>query len=102
MTMVLTRPFNRCPLQVKLFTVDAEKAWKLAAQNLNTSLPPGLTCSVELEGVDGNSGHFGSGRQGPINVKDGRARYICIYLIELTDISQRHLLPHFLQKIQPW
>lgn len=37
-----------------------------------SSLPPGFTCTVELEGVDGKSGRAGSGRQGPISVTDGK------------------------------
>lgn len=61
-------PFNTWPLHVKLFTKEAAQHWKTAEDVL--PLPPGFTCSVELEGVDGKSGHPGSGRQGPISVDD--------------------------------
>ncbi|KAF5351921.1 hypothetical protein D9756_007452 [Leucocoprinus leucothites] len=32
--------------------------------------PPGFTCSVELEGVDGENGVHGSGREGPVSITD--------------------------------
>ena len=65
-TMISKHPFNTWPLHVKLFTEEAVQCWKAFAN----ALPPGFTCSVELEGVDGKSGHPGSGRQGPIDVDD--------------------------------
>ena len=40
--------------------------------DIASPLPPGFTCTLELEGVDGKSGHPGSGRQGPISVNDGK------------------------------
>lgn len=46
------------------------QCWRVFA-NIEPPLPPGFTCSVELEGVDGKSGHHGSGRRGPIAVDDG-------------------------------
>jgi hypothetical protein len=69
--MISKHPFNTWPLHVKLFTEEAVQCWKAFA-NADPPLPPGFTCSVELEGVDGKSGHPGSGRQGPIDVDDGR------------------------------
>jgi len=35
-------------------------------------LPTGFTCTLELKGVDGKSGHVGSGRRGPISVNNGK------------------------------
>ena len=67
--MISKHPFNTWPLHVKLFTEEAVQCWKAFA-NIGPPLPPGFTCSVELEGVDGKSGHPGSGRQGPIDVDD--------------------------------
>jgi len=69
-TMISKHPFNTWPLHVKLFTEEAVQCWKAFA-NVDPPLPPGFTCSVELEGVDGKSGHPGSGRQGPIDIDDG-------------------------------
>lgn len=68
--MISKHPFNTWPLHVKLFTEEALQYWKAFAHD-DPPLPPGFTCSVELEGVDGKSGHPGSGRQGPIEVDDG-------------------------------
>ena len=71
-SMIARHPFNRWPLHVKLFTEEAEKYWAASARVPNVApLPPGFTCAVELEGVDGKSGHPGSGRTGPIEVDDG-------------------------------
>jgi len=70
--MLCSHPYNRWPLHVKLFTEDAVKAWNNAAKSPVSTLPPGFTCSVELEGVDGKSKQIGSGRRrGPIDVEDG-------------------------------
>ncbi|KAF8904362.1 hypothetical protein CPB84DRAFT_1677351 [Gymnopilus junonius] len=66
--MISRHPFNTWPLHVKLFTEEAAQYWRAAEDSL--PLPPGFTCSVELEGVDGKSGLPGSGRQGPIIVDD--------------------------------
>lgn len=70
-TMITRHPFNTWPLHVKLFTEEAVNLWKAASSA--KSAPPGFTCSVELEGVDGKSGHSGTGRKGPIAVDDGRS-----------------------------
>lgn len=67
--MVRAHPYNTWPLHVKLFTEEAAKTWDTISQK--EPLPPGLTFSVELEGVDGKSGKEGSGRTGPIDVTDG-------------------------------
>jgi len=70
--MISIHPFNTWPLHVKLFTEEAIKYWNVAAKSSSSPpLPHGFTCSIELEGVDGKSGHRGSGRQGPIPVDDG-------------------------------
>jgi hypothetical protein len=72
-TMISQPPFNTWPLHVKLFTHEAEQYWKGSHPiNIASPLPPGFTCTVELEGVDGKSGHVGSGRQGPITTDDGK------------------------------
>ena len=71
--MISRPPFNTWPLHVKLFTPEADQHWKASVINdLAPPLPPGFTCTLELEGVDGKSGHVGSGRQGPISVNDGK------------------------------
>ncbi|KAL0956180.1 hypothetical protein HGRIS_002340 [Hohenbuehelia grisea] len=68
-TMIASHPYNTWPLHVKLFTTQAVKFWEDAS---HPTIPlPGFTLSTELEGVDGKSGHAGSGRQGPIEVTDG-------------------------------
>lgn len=69
--MVSFHPYCTWPLHVKLFTDDAAKKWADAVKATG-ALPAGLTVSTELEGVDGKSGKTGLGRQGPIDVKDGR------------------------------
>ncbi|KAF5383158.1 hypothetical protein D9615_004967 [Tricholomella constricta] len=70
-TMVSNHPYHNWPLHVKLFTEEAVMAWKDAIQDIAQSpLPLGFTYTVELEGVDGKSGRVGSGRDGPISVKD--------------------------------
>jgi len=72
--MLCKTPFDTWPLHVKLFTEDAVNGWEAAGKMKNSPpLPPGFTCSVELEGVDGMSGHSGSGRKGPISVDDGES-----------------------------
>jgi hypothetical protein len=68
--MINTPPYNSWPLHVKLFHPDAVKGWN-AAEIIVPDMPQGFTFSVELEGVDGKSGDYGSGRKGPIDVKDG-------------------------------
>jgi hypothetical protein len=74
-TMICLHPYNTWPLHVKLFTKDAVKHWEDAANRPpSLSLPPGFTCRVELEGVNGKSGLIGSGRKGPIDVTDGTNR----------------------------
>lgn len=68
--MISTHPYNTWPLHVKLFSAEAVAAWTAASQR-SAPMPPGFTCSIELEGVDGKSGQVGSGRWEPINVNDG-------------------------------
>ncbi|KAJ7128931.1 hypothetical protein C8R43DRAFT_685516 [Mycena crocata] len=71
--MLSTHPWSAWPLHVKLFTDAALKGWKTANAKPGTPpLPPGFTCVVELEGVDGKSGQDGSGRQGPLLVDDAQ------------------------------
>jgi structure-specific endonuclease subunit SLX1 len=69
--MVGIHPYDKWPLHIKLFTEEAVKCWNDALKGADDPLPLGLTYSVELEGVDGKSGKFGSGRKGPIDIKDG-------------------------------
>ncbi|KAG6920080.1 hypothetical protein DXG01_010148 [Tephrocybe rancida] len=69
--MLLNHPYNTWPLHVKLFSDEAVAAWTAATRDA-PPMPPGFTCSIELEGVDGKSGKVGSGRQGSIDVKDER------------------------------
>ena len=72
-TMISRPPFNTWPLHIKLFTHEADRYWKDSATNdVASPLPPGFTCTLELEGVDGKSGHIGSGRRGPISINDGK------------------------------
>ncbi|KAJ2916316.1 hypothetical protein MD484_g4080, partial [Candolleomyces efflorescens] len=77
--MIRTPPFSFWPLHVKLFTEEASDIWQSTiARNTATSslsppsyFPPGFSWSIELEGVDGRSGHpKGSGRTAPLDVKD--------------------------------
>ena len=70
-TLISISPFNTWPLHVKLFTQEAEQYWK-DGNEAAPPLPPGFTCTFELEGVDGKSGHVGSGRRGPISIDDGK------------------------------
>jgi hypothetical protein len=79
-TMIRTPPFSFWPLHVKLFTEEASDIWQstiarnTASSNLSPAdyFPPGFSWSIELEGVDGRSGHpQGSGRTAPLDVKDG-------------------------------
>lgn len=73
-TMISSSPYNTWPLHVKFFTEEAQKAWKDAGKVVpDASLPPGFTTVLELEGVDGKSGHRGSGRTGAIQVADGES-----------------------------
>ncbi|KAJ6558516.1 hypothetical protein DFH09DRAFT_532818 [Mycena vulgaris] len=70
--MLSVHPWRTWPLHVKLFTDAAVKGWKNANDKTALPLPQGLTCAIELEGVDGKSGQVGSGRQGPISVDDAQ------------------------------
>ena len=77
--MISRPPFNTWPLHVKLFTHEADQYWRdNVTTDIAAPLPPGFTCTLELEGVDGKSGHAGSGRQGPISVNDGKS-FLGIY-----------------------
>ena len=71
--MIASHPYNTWPLHVKIFTEEASKHWNTISGGhpRRFTLPVGFTCSVELEGVDGQSGLIGSGRMGAIDVKDG-------------------------------
>ncbi|GJJ16289.1 hypothetical protein Clacol_010585 [Clathrus columnatus] len=69
--MIMSPPYSSWPLHVKLFTTEAVKHWNFIRSSQPNPLPPGFTCTVELEGVDGKSGDVGSGRSGPIDVTDG-------------------------------
>ena len=74
--MLSTHPYRMWPLHVKLFTDDAVRGWRDATKDIDElPLPRGFGCIVELEGVDGKSGKPGSGRQGPIDVKDGNSSF---------------------------
>lgn len=72
-SMISSHPYNTWPLRVKLFTSEASKSWHLItkSQSSKFSLPQGFTHMIELEGVDGRSGHIGSGRTVPIDITDG-------------------------------
>lgn len=72
-SMICSHPYSTWPLRVALFTEEASKAWKDASTSLiskNAVLPVGFTCTLELEGVDGQSGKQGAGRKVPIDVTD--------------------------------
>lgn len=71
--MISSHPYNTWPLHVKLFTDEAAKAWTAITKKSSAKFaaPQGFTCTTELEGMDGCSGQKGSGREGPIDVKDG-------------------------------
>ncbi|EIN14564.1 hypothetical protein PUNSTDRAFT_81028, partial [Punctularia strigosozonata HHB-11173 SS5] len=80
-TMVASHPYTSWPLRVTLFTEDAVKAWKDATNKLDRDglpLPPGFTHTVELEGVNGRSGHPGSGRTEAIDVADANFTKMCL------------------------
>lgn len=81
-----THPYDIWPLHVKLFTKEAAKNWQAIAKTVDNTLPlpPGFTCSVELEGVDGKSADPGSGRKGPILVTDGESMFMCGFKLKLT------------------
>jgi structure-specific endonuclease subunit SLX1 len=78
--MLSLPPYSSWPLHMKLFHVDAVRAWNEAAEVVpNAHLPVGLTVSVELEGVDGKGTPGSSAvtskpprgaRTTPIDVKD--------------------------------
>ncbi|KAG6857790.1 hypothetical protein H0H87_004206 [Tephrocybe sp. NHM501043] len=67
--MISKHPYDTWPLHVKLFSKQAVVAWTEALRDA-PPMPPGFTCSIELEGVDGKSGEAGTGRQESIDVKD--------------------------------
>lgn len=70
-SMISNHPYHTWPLHVKLLTDEAVKGWQDATWDVAMlPLPLGFTCSVELEGIDGKSGNVGTGRHGPIDVKD--------------------------------
>ncbi|KAF9528467.1 hypothetical protein CPB83DRAFT_791449 [Crepidotus variabilis] len=82
-TMIARHPFNTWALHVKLFTEEAANLWTRASTTKSaTPMPPGFTCTTELEGVDGKSGRLGSGRQDPIAVDD--AQFTTAYLTKQT------------------
>ncbi|EMD36797.1 hypothetical protein CERSUDRAFT_123845 [Gelatoporia subvermispora B] len=68
--MIPAHPYVAWPLHVKLFSEEAVKMWNFACRAADDPLPRGFRCEEELEGVDGKSGLLGSGRAGPIEVKD--------------------------------
>jgi structure-specific endonuclease subunit SLX1 len=70
--MLSSHPYSYWPLNVKLFTEEAVRAWNKAAKT-TPPLPEGFYTSIELEGVDGSNARndSGSGRNGPIDVSDG-------------------------------
>ncbi|KZV60185.1 hypothetical protein PENSPDRAFT_594370, partial [Peniophora sp. CONT] len=69
--MVTHPPYTSWPLHAKLFTAEAVKLWETFNKDSSVpALPRGFTTQVELEGVDGESGHTGSGRTGPLDVSD--------------------------------
>ena len=70
--MLALHPFNNWPLRVKLFTENAIKGWQGSCKDLDAKfpLPLGFQFTTELEGVDGKSGNFGSGRKGKLDVTD--------------------------------
>ncbi|PSR75720.1 hypothetical protein PHLCEN_2v9011 [Hermanssonia centrifuga] len=84
--MISRHPYNTWPLRVKFFTDEAEKAW-ISISKSGPTLPPQFTCTTELEGVDGKSGHKGSGRVAPINVTD--EEFTTAYLHKAQTISSR-------------
>ncbi|KAM5546135.1 hypothetical protein V8D89_000261 [Ganoderma adspersum] len=72
-SMVSSHPYNTWPLNVKIFTEEAEKAWLNAGKVQEMPpLPLGVKVVTELEGVDGQTGKLGSGRTGPIDVSDAQ------------------------------
>ena len=98
--MIARHPFNTWPLHVKLFTEEAVKIWVAASAAKHApAMPPGFICSIELEGVDGKSGLRGSGRKGPIAVKDGQIpcfvyESILAYLFSTAEFTYAHLAKH--------
>jgi len=73
-TMITAHPYNTWPLHVKFFVSTSKKAWDQA--NVSQPFPTGMTSAEEYEGVDGKSGLPGSGRVGPIDVTDGKKKFI--------------------------
>ncbi|KAI4517049.1 hypothetical protein K525DRAFT_290238 [Schizophyllum commune Loenen D] len=90
--MITSHPYNLWPLHVRLFTAEAEKFWgMLAKAPAYRALPRGLTASVELEGVDGQSGSRGSGRTGPVDVAD--THFTSQYLAKSTAVAASSTKP---------
>lgn len=107
--MLSSPPWSSWPLHVKFFHLDAVQEWSTATASIPDSLlPPGLTVSVELEGVDGkstrpilNSSKSKSAketRDTPIDVKDSEClaissyqRYSCYFPAVFTSA---HLAKH--------
>lgn len=108
--MLSTHPYTTWPLHVKLFTVDALRAWIAAdtstdekshaksfnsltkSEALNNGTPTGLTVSVELEGVDGKGpvpAGVQSARDGPIEATDGMV--IAYSFLEICSLTIRSL-----------
>ncbi|OCH87500.1 hypothetical protein OBBRIDRAFT_702884, partial [Obba rivulosa] len=90
--MISSHPYNTWPLHVKLFTVEAVKAWQRALVVYKSPLPPGFKCEEELEGVNGKSGCVGSGRAGPIEADDAAlpAAFTVSQLDKMTSILASH------------
>ena len=85
-TMIRTHPYNTWPLKVTAFTREADKVW--SALSASHPMPPGFQYNVELEGVDGKSGHAGAGRTGPIDVTDCMLFNSLHYMFDLShDLS---------------
>ncbi|KAL1695093.1 hypothetical protein GGG16DRAFT_45965 [Schizophyllum commune] len=90
--MITSHPYNLWPLHVKLFTAEAEKFWgMLAKAPAYRAFPRGLTATVELEGVDGQSGNRGSGRTGPVDVAD--TYFTSQYLAKSTAVAASSTKP---------
>lgn len=76
--MLAMNPWRIWPLRIIFFTELALKNWNTVNKSIDLAilpLPPGFSFVVELEGVDGRSGHAGSGRFGPIDVTDSRSTH---------------------------
>jgi structure-specific endonuclease subunit SLX1 len=84
--MICTPPFSDWPLHVKIFRPEALEQWDKAAGQV-PNMPKGFMFSIELEGVDGNSGLRGSGRGRSIDVQDGKNLF-CEYSNAKDSLSQ--------------